>query len=304
MSDITLFKSGAALPDYLRGEADDFTKRIAGGTQGKSISIEGGVWRLNVGGEEIAKNEDRAMNFVFVNASASVSRVFYTGTYVKGQATAPTCFSADGKLPDPSIKTPQSSACATCPNNIEGSGQGTSRACRFFLRTAVALEGDLSGNVYRLQLPAKSIFGKPEGDKMPFQAYAKFLSGHTIPMSGVVTEARFDTSQSVPVLTFKAVRPLTRAEWDIAKAQGKSEDALKAIEVKFDSSKDATPGPLPATFTPAATAAVKEEAASAPAPTSAPVTEPTKRESKKADPASVTPKDVDSILAQWGSDDE
>lgn len=300
MSEITLFKSGAALPDYLRGEADDFTKRIAGGTQGKSISIEGGVWRLNVGGEEIAKNEDRAMNFVFVNASPSVSRVFYTGTYVKGQATAPTCFSADGKLPDPSIKTPQSSACATCPQNIEGSGQGTSRACRFFLRTAVALEGDLSGNVYRLQLPSKSIFGKPEGDKMPFQAYAKFLSGHTIPMSGVVTEARFDTSQSVPVLTFKAVRPLTRAEWDIAKAQGKSEDALRAIEVKFESGKDAAPGPLPASFTPAATAAVKEEAAAAPAP----VSEPTKRESKKAEAAPVTPKDVDSILAQWGSDDE
>lgn len=300
MSEITLFKSGAALPDYLRGEADDFTKRIAGGTQGKSISIEGGVWRLNVGGEEIAKNEDRAMNFVFVNASANVARVFYTGTYVKGQATAPTCFSADGKLPDPSIKTPQSSACATCPNNIEGSGQGTSRACRFFLRTAVALEGDLSGNVYRLQLPAKSIFGKPEGDKMPFQAYAKFLSGHTIPMSGVVTEARFDTSQSVPVLTFKAVRPLTRAEWDIAKAQGKSEDALRAIEVKFESGKDAAPGPLPASFTPAATAVVKEE----PAAASAPVSEPTKRESKKAEAAPVTPKDVDSILAQWGSDDE
>lgn len=297
MSDITLFKSGAALPDYLRGESDDFTKRIAGGTQGKSISIEGGVWRLNVGGEEIAKNEDRAMNFVFVNAAPAVARVFYMGTYVKGQASAPACFSADGKTPDPSVKSPQSSNCASCKQNIEGSGQGNSRACRFFLRTAVALEGDLSGNVYRLQLPAKSIFGKPEGDKMPFQAYAKFLSGHSIPMSGVVTEARFDTSESVPVLTFKAIRPLSRAEWEVAKQQGKSEDAVRAVEVKFDSAKETTPAALPASFTPAATAAVKEEAPAAP------VAEPTKRESKKAE-APVTPKDVDSILAQWGSDDE
>jgi hypothetical protein len=294
MSEITLFKSGAALPDYLRSDEDDFTRRLAGTPQGKSISIDGGVWRMIVGGEEIAKNEDRAMNFVVVNAAPSVSRTYYSGSYVKGQATAPDCWSADSKAPDASVKSPQSSACATCPQNIEGSGEGKSRACRFFLNTAVVLEGDMQGNVYRLKLPSKSYFGKPEGEKMPFQAYAKFLSGHGIPMGGVVTEARFDTSESVPVLKFRAVRPLTKPEWEMSRQQGKTEDAQRAIETKFSTTNVTASGPaLPESFTPEATAAVVE----APAPA------PAKRESKKAEPAAA-PKDVKDVLAQWSSDDE
>lgn len=291
MSEITLFKqANAVIPDYIRADDDDFTRKMAGNPTGKSISIEGGVWRMIVGGEEIAKNEDRAMNFVVVNGSPNVSRVFYTGTYVKGQASAPACFSADGKAPDPTALEPQSSACATCPQNVEGSGEGTSRACRFFQRIAVVLEGDISGNVYRLQLPAKSIFGKPVGEKMPFQAYARFLAGHGVPMKGVVTEARFDTSQSVPVLTFRSVRPLSREEWETSLQQGATEDARSAIETKFSApttnTKRAAPA-LPNTFTPEATAHMAE---------------PTKRETKKVEPT-VPAKDVKSVLAQWSSDD-
>jgi hypothetical protein len=263
---------------------------MAGNPGGKSISIEGGVWRMIVGGEEIAKNEDRAMNFVVVNGSPNVSRVFYSGKYVKGEASAPACFSADGKAPDPTAVNPQSSACATCPQNVEGSGDGTSRACRYFQRIAVALEGDIGGNVYRLQLPAKSIFGKPVGEKMPFQAYARFLAGHGVPMKGVVTEARFDTSQSVPVLTFRSVRPLTRDEWELSLQQGSTPDAMQAIETKFASPTKRAAAPaaaLPNTFTPEATAHMSE---------------PTKRESKKDAPPA-PPKDLNSVLSAWSSDD-
>jgi hypothetical protein len=95
------------------------------------------------------------------------------------------------------------------------------------------------------------------------------------------------------VLTFKAVRPLTKEEFELSKAQGKSEDALRAIEVKFAEAKKAPVAPLPAAFnTPDVPKVAKEEA----------VTEPVKRESKKAEP--VTPKSVDAVLAQWGSDDD
>ena len=290
MSEITLFKqAGVAIPDYIRADDDDFTRKMAGNPGGKSISIEGGVWRMIVGGEEIAKNEDRAMNFVVVNGSPNVSRVFYSGKYVKGEASSPACFSADGKAPDPTAVSPQSSACATCPLNVEGAGDGRSRACRYFQRIAVALEGDIGGNVYRLQLPAKSIFGKPIGEKMPFQAYARFLAGHGVPMKCVVTEARFDTSQSVPVLTFRSVRPLTRDEWELSVQQGSTPDALQAIETKFaaPTKRAAAPAALPNTFTPEATAHMSE---------------PTKRESKKDAPPA-PPKDLNSVLSAWSSDD-
>ena len=88
MSELTLFKSGASLPDYLRADPDEFTKRLAGGSTGKTISIKGGVWRMIVGGEEIAKNEDRAMNLVVVNAAPAVARTYYEGVYEEGAVTS------------------------------------------------------------------------------------------------------------------------------------------------------------------------------------------------------------------------
>jgi hypothetical protein len=301
MSELTLFKSGAMLPDYLRSEPDEMTKRLAGGSAGKSISTEGGVFRMIVGGDEIAKNEDRSMNVIFINAAKDVARSYYASTYVKGEASTPVCASGDGKVPDASIAEPQSSSCATCRQNIAGSGQGDSRACRFNQRFAVVLENDLAGNVYRLQLPATSIFGKPEGDKMPMQAYARFLSGHGVPLSGIVTEARFDTSVSVPVLKFRAVRPLTREELAVAREQGASDDAKQAVEFKLAPPKEAPALPL-AFSKPAAESAPAPAAKAAAADADEPAP-PIKRTAKKAEVVAPT-KDVSKVLDDWGSDDE
>jgi len=298
-NEISLFSAGGLVPDYLREGADEMTRRLAGGAQGKAISIEGGVWRMIVGGEEIAKNEDRAMNMVIVNAAPHVSRVYYEGTYVKGQSSEPVCYSPDGKAPAADAAKRQSLSCATCPQNVKGSGQNDSRACRFNQRLAVVLDNDINGNVYRLQLPAKSLFGKAEGDKMPLQAYGKFLAGHGVPISGVVTEARFDTSESVPVLKFRAVRPLSREELNAARAQGASEDAKQAVEFKVFR-KEPQPA-LPAAFSqpePEAPAPAPAPAAAAPAP------EPAKRTTKpKAEPVVTPVKDVGALLDEWGSDD-
>ena len=296
MSTLTLFKSGnVALPDYLR-EGDETTKALAGNGGSKQISIKGGVWRMMVGGEEVALNEDRAMNFIVLGAAPKVSRTFYLGKYEEGKQVDPACWSADGERPNEEVpaETRQSATCAKCPQNIEGSGEGKSRACRFSRRLAVALENDIEGNVYRLQLPAKSLFGKADGDKMPLDAYAKFLSGHGVPITGVVTEARFDTAEAVPVLKFRAVRPLTREEWDLAKEVAQSEDVRRAIEYKMvvKSRSEGESGGSAEYQAPAA---------------SAPADEPVKRPSKKATPATPTttetPKAVEDLLKDWGSDD-
>jgi hypothetical protein len=61
MSEVTLFQQ--EVPAYLkRAGMDDLTKSLAGNTGLKRISIRGGVFRMMVNGEEIAKNEGRAMN--------------------------------------------------------------------------------------------------------------------------------------------------------------------------------------------------------------------------------------------------
>jgi hypothetical protein len=301
MSNMTLFKSGSVVPDYLREAADSTTKDIAGSSGGKQISIKGGVWRMVVGGEEVAKNEDRAMNLVVISAGKGVSRTFYAEKYEEGKDIKPACWSAEGVVPNEEVPEPQGKTCATCPQNIEGSGDGKSRACRYSKRLAVALESDIGGNIYRLSVPAKSYFGKAEGDKMPLQAYGKFLSGHGIPITGVVTEARFDTAEAVPVLKFRAVRPLTQEEWTLAKEQSQTEEAMQAVEFKMVPSKKENQPALPAAFkdadVPAKAAPEKVEAEE--------VAEPVKRPAKaKAEAATAAPKNVADILNDWSTDDE
>lgn len=304
MSNLTLFKAGnVAIPDYLR-QTDETTKLLAGNSGGKQISIKGGVWRMIVGGEEVAKNEDRAMNFVIVAAAPKVHRTYFKDKYEEGKTIEPTCWSADGVKPDAEVPdaTRQHSVCATCPQNVAGSGDGNSRACRYSRRIAVALENDLSGNIYRLQLPAKSIFGRPEGDKMPLDAYAKFLAGHNVPITGVVTEARFDTAEAVPVIKFRAVRPLAPDEWEMVQGAAKSDDAARAIEFKIVV-KPKEEQPQGALYAEAPKAAAPRAAAPA---VEDDIPEPVKRPSKKAAAPELTDADarVKSVVDEWASDDD
>ncbi len=303
MSNMTLFKSGSVIPDYLREASDATTKDIAGSSGGKSISIKGGVWRMVVGGEEVAKNEERAMNIVVISAGKGVSRTFYAEKYEEGKDIKPACWSAEGVVPNEEVPEPQGKTCATCPQNIEGSGDGKSRACRYSKRLAVALENDISGNIYRLSVPAKSYFGKADGDKMPLQAYGKFLSGHGIPITGVVTEARFDTAEAVPVLKFRAVRPLERSEWEAAKAQSLTEDAMQAVEFKMVASKaDNKQAALPAAFAGADIPAKEEASGKVQAEE---VAEPVKRPAKaKPEAAPATNSKVADILSDWATGDD
>jgi len=259
---------------------------------------------MMVGGEEVAKNEDRAMNFVIVAAAPKVHRTFFIDKYEDGKIVEPTCWSADGAKPNDEVpeSTRQSATCMTCKQNVEGSGEGKSRACRYSRRIAVALENDLEGNIYRLQLPAKSIFGKPDGDKMPLDAYAKFLAGHNVPVTGVVTEARFDTSEAVPVLKFRAVRPLAQVEWDQAQAAATSEDALRAIEFKMVvKAKDGGQTGSAQQKAPKVFAA----APAVPQASEEPIPEPVKRP-KKAESAAPTPAEnrAASVLDEWATDDD
>ena len=293
MSEMTLFsKGGNTLPAHLKNlQLDATTKALMGGsgsTGGKRISIRGNVFRMMVDGKEIAQNEDRAMNIIIAAANANVSRTFYAGTYQEGQAMAPTCWSNDGVAPDIKSEQPQASKCASCPQNIKGSGQGDSRACRFSQRLAVLLENDIRGDIYQLSLPAQSIFGAAENGKMPLQSYAKFLGSPGLPVTAVVTEMRFDTASATPRLTFKAVRPLNEEELAMAQDKGQSAEAKSAIAATAAQLDGATKISVAAVEAPKAEPTVEAE--------SVETAEPTKRTKKAA------PKDVADILDDWAEE--
>lgn len=245
---VALFEDGSALPDYLRRGLDESTKSLMG-TLTKRISIRGGVYRMLVGGQEIAKSEDRTMNVVIIRNGLANTRTFFVGGYVEGEATKPTCFSDDDIKPSAKAATPQSTHCATCPQNVKGSGtQGESKACRYSRRAAVMLENDIGGDIYAMSFSATSLFGD-DPNKMGFQQYGRFLGGHGAPINSVVTQLKFDTDSATPKLLFKPVRPLTSAEYDLVMA--KVDDPTAQAAVNFNVAeldgvvKEDTPAPAP-----------------------------------------------------------
>lgn len=284
MSDVTLFQQG--LPDYLKEvELDDMTKALSGGgAQSKRISVRGGVFRLMVGNKEVAKNENRAMNVVIVNGSPKIGRTFYAGAYDASNPASPDCWSADGEKPDASIEAPQHSNCQDCPQNIKGSGQGDSRACRYKQRLAVLLADDIDGDVYGLELAATSLFGNSKDvNKMPFQQYAKYVGSQNKNINTLVTEMRLDSDSATPKLVFKPVRFLTREEWMTSVEKGNTTEAKQAVTLSFQK---------------------KEEQAALPAPQEEGTPEPTKRASKRTAAAPTEKKDLSDIMNKWTTDDE
>lgn len=300
-NDLAMLDTG--LPSYLKElELDDVTKSLMGGSGGgiKRISIKGGVWRMMVNGKEIAKNEDRSMNVVIVNAAPKVSRTFYLKQYSEGgDVTAPDCWSADGEVPDAKAANPQSKRCVDCPQNVKGSGQGDSRACRYSQRLAVVLANDIKGDVFQLTLPAASIFGEGAPGKWPLQTYAKMIGSKGIPISTVVTEMRFDTDSATPKLTFKPVKVLERADALAAIEQGKTEAATKAITMTVAEADGAKAPKLAAPADPLADMKGPEEPEAKPEKVQAEaVEEPVVRSAKKEEPAG-DKKDLSKILAEW-----
>jgi hypothetical protein len=334
MSNITLFEGKKfKLPAMPVGFEDNITKTIAGGSGGtnRRISIKGKAFRQIVGGEEIYVSEDRTLDVILVNA-APVSRQYYEGAYdPKATAVPPTCWSSNTQTPDPAVPADQrqSDKCMTCPQNIKGSGQNDSRACRFSQRVAVLLDGDIEKKeVYQLQLPATSVFGDGKDGKMGLQAYGKFLAANGVHAISVVTRMKFDVASEQPKLSFNAVRPLDQEELEIALEMRDSSEAKEAITMTvgaFDGERKAAAPAAPAAPAKKKAAPVVEEEdepapkpkkkapvveedddepAPAPKKKAAPVVEeeddePVVRSTKKAAPKEEPASDLDDLLGEW-----
>ena len=323
-TELTLFRDKTAvMPTHPIPGGDALTKSLMGADlSAKRISIKGNVFRMLVGGKEVAKSEERFLDVVIVAAAPKTSRTYYAENFKEGVATLPDCWSNDGVKPDPKSEKPQASNCANCPMNVAGSGQGTSRACRYSRRLAVVLANNcqdadaLTANlehseVYQLVLPAQSIFGKVDNGKMPLEAYASFIHGNGLTINSVVTEMRFDTSSATPKLTFRAVKPLDVEQITIVVDKGNSPAAQAAIDFNPAQTDGVKSNPIiegqaekpaakkaevfrdaPAKAKPASIAAPEDEDEEAPAPTV--------RASKKT---VVEDDGLDDLLGAWASDD-
>ena len=301
-NEMTLFgKPNNAALALLSGIEDSLTSTLAGGSGGnKRISIEGGAFREFVGGKEVRVSEERSMKVILINA-APVSRMFFEGTYVKGQKTKPTCWSSDTQTPDKAVPEDQRQAkfCKDCKQHIKGSGQGDTRACRFQQRIAVALDGELHKEaVYQITLPSTSVFGDAEGKKMPLQAYGRHLKAYNTPAISIVTEMRFDIDSATPKLVFSPVRALEEEELAIAVKLQSHPDTIKAITMNVSQMDGVIaapklfdePAPAPEAKAKPAPKAAKVEAEEVPEPI---------KVTKKSAPVVEDKSELDDIVGGW-----
>lgn len=337
MTAVVPFNPGQ-VPDFVKSRELSATALALVGNAlgGNRISIKGGTFRLIVGGKEIASIEERYLDVVLVGAAQHISRTFYATKWSGEENVPPTCWSVDGEKPAPDVppKQKQCDNCMQCPQNIKGSGEGDRKACRFQQRIAVVLANDIEGDVLSVTVPAKSLFGKGDGDLRPLQEYARWLAAQKVDPMMVVTRMRFDTSSESPKLFFRAMRWLTNDEFQIIERQSQSEDAKRAVEfsVSHAAQEDApmdipgerpaaAPAPAPAAKAapapaaqddgdeppPPAPATAKKRgrpAAAAPAPAEEPIPEPEVRRAAPA-PATAVPQKPSSLaaaIADW--DDE
>ena len=169
-----------------------------------------------------------AKKVVILAAAPSMHRQYFDTPYVEGVKKQPVCFSSNLKTPDKQVKEPQAKFCVMCPNNIQGSGNGNSRACKFHQKIAVSEYAFLNGPVYQMNIASHSLFNKSGVfEDMGFLQYVKRLFQQGQSISNVVTRIRVIEmweGQEYKRISFKPMLHLNRKEIDYVRQRSKSED--------------------------------------------------------------------------------
>jgi len=220
MGDVAQF-TGGKVPQKLAAAMAADNADLSSGVRGgySVVSIRGSRWHIKVGDEEttvtdpVSGDPVGSLRLVLLKSSPDVSKNYYEGGYEEGASEAPTCWSIDGKLPDPQ-GVAQAPSCAACPKNQYGSRVTDAgkkvKACGDSRRLAVIPENDYANELYGgpmlLRIPASSLSNLSQ--------YGKKMSNKGFPYNTIITRCSFDTTVSFPKLEFNATRPLTDDEAD------------------------------------------------------------------------------------------
>ena len=305
MSNITILNED--LPEFLQtAGVSDLTRQLAGRTGVKRIVPKNGIFRKTVGGEEMGKVKGN-VNAVIVNASPAVGRIYYAKQWSPdAEPTAPDCFSNDGRAPDAGSANPQAERCDTCQQNVKGSGQGNSKACRYSRRIALVLEEDfgtsLEGSVYQMNLASKSLFGDSVGDNThTFENYSKYLSNNGKSLDYVITQISFNEDNDNQSVLFTPTKYINKTQYAVTSKVASTPEVLKMV-VMTPYQADMTGKPKLEAPKPLGEAFEQEDAKALSKARAEAIDEPIKRPAKTA-PTPVTKKDLDSVVKAW-SDEE
>lgn len=255
MSNLAIFKDAGAVSN-IRRPVSELTKAVATTTSVRRIQTNtNGTFKRIVGGEQIGKAIRGEFNAIVVSMLPKVSRTFYAGKYDPDAKPAlPDCWSNNGDTPEAKSPNRQAANCASCKNNIDGSGEnGKGKACRFQRRVALLLEGDVSGDTYQFNIPAKSLFGKGNGITHPFESYVRFLAANEESVDYVVTNIAYNLDADTMQLQFTPVRPITDAEYELVVAAQADPATQRLVQLTVSEADGATAKPK------ASTAVIEQE---------------------------------------------
>lgn len=236
MSNLTIFKNpGAVSKAPLRQSA--LGQQIAETMQRTGVSRiatgTNGTFKRIIKGEQVGKAIRGEFNAIIVAMLAKPSRSYYASAYdPDAKPTLPDCWSDLGDVPVAGAAHKQSANCASCPQNISGSGaNGKGKACRFQRKVALLLADTDDEEIYQFQIPAKSLFGDGDGNAHPFESYCRFLVANGTAPDMVVTNISYNLEAETMELVFTPVRPITDEEYDLVTAAQASPDTERLIRM-------------------------------------------------------------------------
>jgi len=297
MSEVSIFKGRDVAVAGKKAPSALTQSLMKSGSKTPRISPRNGMFKRIVGGDDVGKLKS-PLRVVLVGVAPQVQRTFYIKSYdPNAEPTAPDCWTNDGQKPDASIKAPQGKNCETCPQNIKGSGQGDTKACRFKRRIAVILpeevEGNNSGQIYQFEAASKSIFGKGNNHVHPLNAYIDYIIANGEDIDGVVTEISFNENNDNQSVLFRAV-DFVSSYPELAEVVAKaveSSEAHKAVMLTAGAI-DKGETEVPKAIAPPEVADEPEE----------PIAAPTKRVSKKAEVSEAPKANLADVVSAWSDD--
>lgn len=300
MSEVSIFKNRAVAVAGKKAPSalTQSLMKANTGSRIPRISPRNGMFKRIVNGEDVGKLKSPLRVVIVGVAPATAQRTFYAKTWdPNAEAAPPDCWTNDGQKPDASIKAPQGKNCETCPQNVKGSGQGDTKACRFKRRIAVILpeetEGNNSGQVYQFEAASKSIFGKGNNHVFPLNAYIDYIIANGEDIDGVVTEISFNENNDNQSVLFRAV-DFVGSDPDLAEVVAKAVESTEAHKAVM-----LTAGAIDKGETEVPKAIAAPQVADEP---DEPVAAPTKRVSKKAEVSEAPKANLADVVSAWSDD--
>lgn len=262
-----------------------FSGGIKGGSFLPTLSFRGRQFRIKSGKNDEVSLDSRTLDVIMVTARADVSKAYYEGKFVAGQAgKGPTCKSANGVTPDADVVNKQSSTCATCRMNAWGSKINETtgkegKACgdhKVIIFAPPTLDGD---KPLQCQLPAMSL--------QNLGVYIKLLDHNGLAANEVITQLKFTDGDAFPKLEFKYAGSLNADEIAKVAAVAAREDVLATV--RTPEKKEEQSG--------SEQKVVVQVKATAPDPTVAPSGGPATQTATEDNPTD----EVSSILSRWGA---